>query len=149
MKVEQAENEEVILVNEDEQWAEDKIKRRGQNGNYTYQRKQRAAANAEGDYTREVRTPLSALQYVQLKEEKADKDYRVVTIPRTQFIVGSTLFTIDTWTNLHGRDTTHLLRFANPDKLDLKKIIPEWLQVEADVREDHRYASRNIARIHP
>lgn len=145
--MEYAENEEVILVNEDEKWAEDKIKRRGQNGNYTYQRKRRAAANEEGDYTQEVRTPLSALQYVQLKEEKADKDYRVVAIPRAQFIVGSTLFTIDTWTNLYGQPTTHLLRFANPDKSDPKKLIPEWLQVESDVREDARYASRNIARI--
>lgn len=46
-----AENEEVILVNEDPKWAEDKIKRRGQNGNYTYQRKLRAAPNQEGEYT--------------------------------------------------------------------------------------------------
>lgn len=145
--MEYAENEEVVLVNEDSKWAEDKIKRRGQNGNYTYQRKQRAAPNQDGDFTQEVRTPLSALQYVQLKEDKADKHYRIVTVERAQFIVGSTLFTVDTWTNLYGRERVHLLRFANPDKVAAAKLIPEWIEVEEDVRENPKYASRNIARI--
>ena len=35
-------------MNEDPKWAEDKIKRRGQSGNYTYQRKLRAAPNQKG-----------------------------------------------------------------------------------------------------
>jgi hypothetical protein len=81
-----------------------------------------------------VRTPLSALQYVQLKEGKADPHFRTVIVERAQFIVGSTLLTLDTWSNLYGRDKTHLLRFANPDKVDAKKLIPEWIEVEKDIR---------------
>jgi hypothetical protein len=103
--------------------------------------------NEEGEFTQEVRTPLSALQYVQLKEEQADKNFRIVAVDRSQFIVGSTIFTVDTWSNLYGREHTHLLRFANPDKVSGKSLVPEWIEVEEDVREDARYASRNIARI--
>jgi hypothetical protein len=67
-------------VNHDPKWIEDRIKRRGQSNNYTYQRRLRAAKNEEGDYTEEVRTPLSALQYVQLKEEKSDENYQNIHI---------------------------------------------------------------------
>jgi hypothetical protein len=136
----------VILVNEDPKWVEDKIKRRGQNGNYTYQRKQRAAPNAEGEYTQEVRTPLSALQYVQLKEDRADKNYHPIHLDRTHFIIGSTHFSIDTWRNLYGRDVTYLLRFSNPDKVEGRSLVPEWIQVEEDVRENHKYDVKSIAK---
>lgn len=106
---------------------EDRIKRRGQNNNYTYQRKQRAAKNQEGDYTQEVRTPLSALQYVHLKEEKADKKYKPIHLERTHFIIGSTHFSIDTWQGLYGQEETYILRFANPDKAEARSLVPEWI----------------------
>lgn len=42
MKVESAEIEEIFLKNQDAQWSEDKLKKRGQNNSYTYQRKYRS-----------------------------------------------------------------------------------------------------------
>jgi len=35
---------------DDAKWSEDKIKRRGQNNSFTYQRKYRAIKNKDGDY---------------------------------------------------------------------------------------------------
>jgi len=50
LKVEFADIEEGFLVNEDPRYEEDKIKRRGQNNSYTYQRKYRTKKNQNGDY---------------------------------------------------------------------------------------------------
>ncbi len=50
LKVEYADIEEGFLVNEDPRYDEDKIKRRGQNNSYTYQRKYRTKKNQNGDY---------------------------------------------------------------------------------------------------
>ena len=50
VKVELTDIEEGFLVNEDPKYAEDSIKKRGQNNAYTYRRKFRTAKNEEGDY---------------------------------------------------------------------------------------------------
>lgn len=94
-----------------------------------------------------MRTPLSALQYVQLKEEKADKKFKPIQLERTHFIIGSTHFSIDTWQGLYGQEETYILRFANPDKAEPKSLVPEWLEVLEDVRESRKYELKEIARI--
>lgn len=50
LKVEISDIEEIFLINSDEKWSEDKIKKRGQNNSFTYQRKYRSKINEEGDY---------------------------------------------------------------------------------------------------
>ena len=73
-------------MNSDDQWSEDKIKKRGQNNSYTYQRKYRSKANKDGDFPQEVRKPLTSLQYVMLREERADAKYKVVNRIRHVFV---------------------------------------------------------------
>jgi hypothetical protein len=68
LKVEYSDVEEIFLVNDEKRWSEEKIKRRGQNQCFTYQHKYRCQKNHEGDYLQEIRVPITALQYVELRD---------------------------------------------------------------------------------
>jgi hypothetical protein len=56
---------ETFLVNEDPQYDEDKLKKRGSHNSYTYQRKLKCKKD-DADYSQEIRKPLTSLQYVTL-----------------------------------------------------------------------------------
>lgn len=111
LKVEFAEIEEGFLVNDDPRYDEDKIKRRGQNNSYTYQRKYRTKKNQNGDYIQEIRKPLTSLQYVTLKEQSLDPNFNVVTRKRANFVYNNISFAIDIYDEIAGEKNVHLLRF--------------------------------------
>ena len=90
------------MINKDEKWSEDKIKKRGQNNSYTYQRKYRSKANEVGDYPQEIRKPLTSLQYVMLREEQADPSYKVVNRQRYVFVHESLPYSIDVYSDILG-----------------------------------------------
>jgi hypothetical protein len=147
LKVEVSDIEEIFLVNHDEKWSEDKIKKRGTNNSFTYQRKYRSKANEQGDYPQEIRKPLTSLQYVMLREEKADPNFKVVNRQRWMFVHHDLPYSVDVYENILGREKVHVLRFANIEGKDPLSLVPDFLKVEKDVRADKQYSLRNIARI--
>lgn len=138
---------EEIFLEKDEKWSEDKIKKRGQNNSYTYQRKYRGKQNETGDYVQEIRKPLTSLQYVMLREEKADKNYRVINRQRYSFVHNDLPYAIDVYDNIYGKPKTFILRFANKKEVDPRSLIPDFITAHEDVRQDPRYTLRNIAKI--
>lgn len=69
--------------------------------------------DTDGDYPQEIRVPISSMQYVQLRDEKADKNYKTTNRQRVQFIIGSIQYSIDVWKNIYGREEACVLRFSN------------------------------------
>ncbi len=146
MKVELSDIEEIFLE-KDEKWSEDKIKKRGQNNSFTHQRKYRGQKNSEGDYVQEIRKPLTSLQYVMLREEKADKSYKVINRQRYNFVYNDHPYAIDIYDNIYGRPKTYIIRFANPKSEDPKTLIPDFLTATEDVRLNQNYSLKAIARL--
>lgn len=141
-----SEIEEIFLVNKDEKWSEDKIKKRGQNNSYTYQRKYRSKANEKGDYPQEIRKPLTSLQYVMLREDQADPNFKVVNRHRYVFVQKDTPYSIDVYNNILGKEKVYILRFANNEEKDPQTMIPDFVKVEKDVKMDPEYSLKKIAR---
>ena len=133
------------MVNNDERWSEDKIKKRGQNNSFTYQRKYRSKQNKEGDYLQEIRKPLTSLQYVTLREERTDSNYSVVNRQRFTFVYNDLPYTIDVYDSLYERPKTYILRFANLQGEAGESLIPNFLRIEREVRQDKKYSLRTIA----
>ena len=146
MKVESAEIEEIFLRNDDERWSEDKLKKRGQNNSYTYQRKYRSRQNEKGDYSQEIRKPLTSLQYVMLRESHTDPAYKVVNRIRQHFVHKEHSYNIDVYDDIYGQDKTYILRFDNPDNHSLEQILPDWIKIVKDVKMDPKYSLKNIAK---
>lgn len=146
MKVELSDIEEIFLE-KDEKWSEDKIKKRGQNNSFTYQRKYRGRQNETGDYVQEIRKPLTSLQYVMLREEKADKGYHVVNRQRYSFVYNDHPYSIDVYENIYGRPKTYILRFSNNKQVDGRTLIPDFITAHEDVRQDPRYSLSAIAKL--
>jgi hypothetical protein len=138
---------EEIFLEKDEKWSEDKIKKRGQNNSFTYQRKYRGRQNETGDYIQEIRKPLTSLQYVMLREEKADKNSHVVNRQRYSFVYNDIPYSIDVYDNIYGKPKTYILRFANNQELDPRTLIPEFFNALEDVRRDSRYTLSAISRL--
>ena len=147
VKVEVSEIEEIFLMNSDEKWSEDKIKKRGQNNSYTYQRKYRSKQNQEGDYPQEIRKPLTSLQYVMLREERADPKYRVVNRFRSVFVWQDVFYSVDVYNDIMGQDKVYILRFGNNEQKDAQSMLPNFITVEKDVRSDPKFSLRSIASI--
>ena len=138
--------EEIFLVNKDEKWSEDKIKKRGQNNSYTYQRKYRSKPNEQGDYPQEIRKPLTSLQYVMLREEQADPQFKVINRQRYVFVHGDHPYSIDIYNNILGQEKVYVLRFANNEGKDPLSLVPDYIKVVKDVRQDSQYSLKRIAR---
>lgn len=147
VKVEYAEIEEGFLVNEDPRYEEDKIKRRGQNNSYTYQRKYRTTKNQNGDYVQEIRKPLTSLQYVTLKEQSLDHNFNVIQRRRAQFVYNNISFAIDIYDEINGEKNVHLLRF-NSQTEQPEALIPEFIEFVKNVKKDKNYSLREISRKH-
>jgi len=130
LKVETSEIEEIFLLNNDEKWSEDKIKKRGQNNSYTYQRKYRSKQNEEGDYPQEIRKPLTSLQYVMLREERADPNFKVANRLRCMFVDKELPYSVDIYNNLMGQDKAYILRFSNPEGKDPASLVPSFIKVQ-------------------
>lgn len=123
------------------------MKKRGQNNSYTYQRKYRSKENQDGDFLQEIRKPLTSLQYVTLREERADPKYRVVNRQRYTFVYNNLPYTIDVYDNIYDRPKTYILRFANLHGVEGNTLVPDFLKVERDVRQDKNYSLKTIAQL--
>lgn len=145
LKVEYSEIEEGFLVNEDPRYDEDKIKRRGQNNAYTYQRKYRTKKNQNGDYVQEIRKPLTSLQYVTLKEQSLDHNYNVIQRKRANFVYNNISFAIDIYENANGEKNVHLLRF-NSQVEKPETLIPEFIEWVKNVKKDKAFSLKEISK---
>jgi hypothetical protein len=114
------------LVNEDKRYNEDKIKKRGQNNSYTYQRKYRGNKNEQGEFLQEIRKPLTSLQYVMLREQQADSKYVPVNRQRINFVYSNLSYAIDVYDNVLGQEKVYLLRFAT-NKGETKDLVPPFI----------------------
>lgn len=76
--------EETFLANENPEYEEDKLKKRGSANSFTYQRKFKCVKN-DANFSQEIRKPLTPLQYMTLKEQKEDKNFKTVTRERINF----------------------------------------------------------------
>lgn len=87
------------------------------------------------------------MQYVELKEEKADPKFKPTKRERVHFIIDSTHYSVDIYENIYGQEKTYILRFANAENVDPKTLVPSFIKIEKDVRGDAKYELRNIAKI--
>lgn len=145
MKIETSEIEEAFLVNEDPRYEEDKIKKRGMNNSFTYQRKYRTKKNEKGDYAQEIRKPLTSLQYVMLKEQSLDSKFNSVKRERINFVHNNHSFAIDVYNDVNGVDKIYLLRFTSKGQ-NPKEHIPEFIEFLEDVKQNKKYSLKEIAR---
>jgi len=87
------------------------------------------------------------MQYVLLKEQRSDKNYRAIVRQRYHFIYNDLPYSIDVYDNILGNDKTYILRFANLTGQEGRSFIPTFLIAKEDVRLDVRYTLHNIAKI--
>ncbi len=78
----------------------------------------------------EIRKPLTSLQYVTLREQKADPKYKVVNRQRFTFVYNDLPYTVDVYDNLYERPKTYILRFANLQGAEGITLVPNFLKVE-------------------
>lgn len=90
---------------------QDKIKKRGQDNSYTYQRKYVGRYSTDEKFREVVRVSLNSLQYATLAEQEKDINYRPVHIKRINFSVNGYYFAIDEIDNVKGYPKAHFLRF--------------------------------------
>lgn len=93
----------------------------------------------------EIRKPLTSLQYVTLREERADPNYKVVNRQRFTFVYNDLPYTIDVYDNIYERPKTYILRFANLQGDAAESLIPNFLRIEREVRQDKKFSLRTIA----
>lgn len=95
----------------------------------------------------EIRKPLTSLQYVMLREEKADKNYKVINRQRYNFVYNDLHYAIDIYDNILGREKTYILRFANPKQLEPKSLLPDFINALEEVRLNSQFSLKSIARL--
>ena len=82
-----------------------------------------------------------------LREEKADKDFKVIHRQRYNFVYKNLPYAIDIYDNLYGQPKTYILRFANNNKESVETLTPDFLQKIEDVTKNPKYSLKSIARI--
>ena len=82
-----------------------------------------------------------------LREEKADKSFKVINRQRYNFVYNDHPYAIDIYDNIYGRAKTYIIRFGNPKSEDPKTLIPDFLTATEDVRLNHDYSLKAIARL--
>lgn len=80
-----SEIEQIYLKNQSARYVQDKIKKRGQDNSFTYQRKFVGPYKPEHKFREVIRISLNSLQYATLAEKESDPIYRPVHIQRTNF----------------------------------------------------------------
>jgi hypothetical protein len=93
-----------------------------------------------------VRTTLNSLQYATLHNEMADPLYRPIQIKRLNFSWNNTYFSLDRHDFIKDYKDALLLRFEAGASRDPEPIIPSWIRVVRDVRNDDQFALSSIAR---
>ena len=84
VKFETSTIEETFLKNDNPEYDEDKLKKRGSAMSFTYQRKFKCKKNNE-NFSQEIRKPLTPLQYMSIKEESEDPAFNTITRERINF----------------------------------------------------------------
>lgn len=82
-----------------------------------------------------------------LREEKADKNYKVINRQRYSFVHNDLHYAVDIYDNIFGRDKTYILRFANPKQLDPRSLLPDFIKPIEEVRLNHQFSLKSIAKL--
>lgn len=82
-----------------------------------------------------------------LREEKADKNFKVINRQRYNFVHNDLHYAIDIYDNILGREKTYILRFANPKQLDPKSLVPDFIKAIEEVRLNRQYSLKSIAKL--
>jgi hypothetical protein len=90
---------------------QDKIKKRGQDNSFTYQRKYVGRYSSDNQFREVVRVSLNSLQYATLANQEKDVKYRPVNIKRISFSANGYYFAIDKIDHVKGYPNAYLLRF--------------------------------------
>lgn len=100
-----SEIEVVYLRNENPRYVQDKIKKRGQDNSYTYQRKFVGPYDPQQPFREVLRVSLNSLQFATLNEQQAHPDFRPVHIKRVNFEWQGTYFSLDQYDHIpnHGQ----------------------------------------------
>lgn len=77
-----------------------------------------------------------------LREQKSDKKYAVVNRQRIHFIWNNLAYSVDIYNNILGQEKVYLLRFSNNERLEGFRLIPDFIEVIKDVRDDRQYSLR-------
>eukprot|EP00735_Rhodelphis_limneticus_P009854 TRINITY_DN2884_c0_g1::TRINITY_DN2884_c0_g1_i1::g.5185::m.5185 TRINITY_DN2884_c0_g1::TRINITY_DN2884_c0_g1_i1::g.5185 ORF type:complete len:456 (-),score=136.99,sp/Q7K556/TTD14_DROME/38.27/3e-89,AAA_28/PF13521.1/1.9e-25,AAA_17/PF13207.1/0.0014,NTPase_1/PF03266.10/0.024,NTPase_1/PF03266.10/7.9e+02,Thymidylate_kin/PF02223.12/0.022,ArgK/PF03308.11/0.053,AAA_18/PF13238.1/0.12,AAA_19/PF13245.1/0.33 TRINITY_DN2884_c0_g1_i1:270-1637(-) len=120
--------------------SEAKVRRRGQNGSYTYVHSIRKHVD---DQRLELKRPVNARIYVSLLSQ-ADKDRVPVEKTRRCFLYKNQYFILDEFLDSAHKGLT-VLR-TEVEKVDQKVDFPEYLAVGRDVTGDKSFSSFRLAR---
>jgi hypothetical protein len=82
-----------------------------------------------------------------LREEKLDKNYKIINRQRYNFIHNNLPYSIDVYDNIYGQPKTYILRFANNSNQPKDTLIPEFIEKVEDVTKNAKFSLKNIARI--
>ena len=90
---------------------QDKIKKRGQDKSFTYQRKFVGPYSPLDEFREVVRASMNSLQYETLSEEMADPFYKPIRIKRVNFTYNNVYFSLDRHDYIRDYNNAILLRF--------------------------------------
>lgn len=76
-----------------------------------------------------------------LKEQSVDPNFNTVKRQRINFVYQNLSYAIDVYDGVNGGDKIYLLRFTSKE-LNAKELIPEFIEVIADVKKDKQYSLR-------
>ena len=104
-----------------------------------------SAYHPEHAFRESRKISLNSLQYATLATNEADACYRPVHFKRKNFEWNSYYFNIDTFDNIKGHPGAILLRFQLDTELNPLEIIPPWIRVLRNVREEKEFNMASIA----
>jgi hypothetical protein len=145
LKVVESDIEQIYLKNDNPRYVQCKIKKRGQDNSFTYQKKYVSHYNPQSLFREVVRVQLNSLQYATLAENEVDSKFRPVHIKRFSFSVEGFYFSIDQIDFIKNHKGALVLRFEADKERDPLEIIPPWIRVIDDVRTNKDFNLSKIA----
>eukprot|EP01017_Pseudomicrothorax_dubius_P004048 TRINITY_DN1072_c0_g1_i1.p2 TRINITY_DN1072_c0_g1~~TRINITY_DN1072_c0_g1_i1.p2 ORF type:complete len:494 (+),score=140.30 TRINITY_DN1072_c0_g1_i1:36-1484(+) len=131
---------EEMFLKKERTGATSSIRKRGQNGNYTYSQTTRLPPNEKGERV-EIKRQLSAREYLTLYNQR-DESLMILHKERITFLVASQPYILDIF--LNGSDRLAILR-VETDKSDTNLKLPPFLNINREVTHDDAFSSYAIA----
>ena len=123
----------------------DRIRKRGQDQSYTYQRRYMGPYHPGNAFRQSRKVSLNSLQYATLAKNESNPCYRPVHFKRKNFEWNSYYFNIDTFDYIKDHPGAILLRFQLDAELNPNEIVPPWIRVIRNVRDEKEFNMNCIA----
>jgi len=137
--------EETYLLNSNpEKIDEDKVRKRGQNGSYSFSRTIKYKVRGDKAEADTVKRPLTALEYLRQISTKKDPKFKTLRKERTTFIYEKQSFIVD---KILTEEPVTLLRFSSKKGEEGSVKIPDWIKLGDNVTKDKKYSTFQLCLI--